>query len=68
MQGDHKLTRTTLPGQDEKSSEKTEYGIFKYNLFRYYLEIFVKSVQNEGYFLALAKSSIFDLFCPKTTL
>ena len=30
-----------LPGQDEKSSEKTEYGIFKYNLFRYYLEIFV---------------------------
>ena len=46
MQGDQKLVPPPLPGQDEKFSGKTEYGIFKYNLFKYYLEISVKSVQN----------------------
>ena len=45
IQGDQKFV-PPLPGQYEKSSGKTEYGIFKYNLFKYYLEIFVKSVQN----------------------
>ena len=30
-----------LPGRDEKPSRKTEYSIFKYNLFKYHLEIFV---------------------------
>ena len=35
-----------LPGRDEKFSGKKEYSIFKYNLFKYYLEIFMKFLQN----------------------
>ena len=40
IQGDQKLV-PPLPGQDEKSSRQTEDSIFKYNLFKYYLEIMV---------------------------
>ena len=45
IQGDQKNV-PPLPGRDEKSSRKTGYSIFKYNLFRYYLENFVKNLQN----------------------
>ena len=45
VQGDQKNV-PPLPGRDEKSSRKTEYSIFKYNLFKYYLENFVKNLQN----------------------
>ena len=45
VQGDQKNV-PPLPGRDEKSSRKTEYSIFKYNLFKYYLENFVKILQN----------------------
>ena len=34
-------SRPPLPGRDENFPDKTEYSIFKYNLFRYYLENFV---------------------------
>ena len=39
IQGDQKFV-PPLPGRDEKSSGKTENSIFKYNLFKYYLENF----------------------------
>ena len=38
--------RTPPPVPRWKSSRKTEYSIFKYNLFKYYLENFVKILQN----------------------
>ena len=31
-----------IPGRDETFSGKMEYSIFKYNLFKYYLENFVR--------------------------
>ena len=40
IQGDPKLV-PPLPGQDKKCSMKTEHSIFKYNLFKYYLEKFM---------------------------
>ena len=45
IQGDQKNV-PPLPGRDEKFSRKTEYSIFKHNLFKYYLENFVKTPQN----------------------
>ena len=45
VQGDQKNV-PPFSGRDEKSSRKTEYSIFKNNLFWYYLENFVKSLQN----------------------
>ena len=39
VQGDQK-SRPPLLGRDEKCSGKMEYSIFKYNLFKYYLENF----------------------------
>ena len=39
LQGDQKF-RTPLRGGDKVSYGKTEYSIFKYNLFEYYLENF----------------------------
>ena len=45
VQGDQKNV-PPFPGRDEKFSRKTEHSIFKYNLFKYYLENFVKSLQN----------------------
>ena len=67
VRGDPKFG-TPLPGQNEKFSMKTEDSIFKYNLFKNYLELFGLSALTNDLFLGeIKKSPFFPNFCPKMT-
>ena len=64
IQGDQK-SRPPLTGRNEKTSGKTEYSIFKYNLFEYYLEVFgFSALINDPFFGKVQKSPFFPNFDP----
>ena len=68
IQGDQKSS-PPIQGRDEKFSGKMEYSIFKYNLFKYYLELFgFSALTNDPFFREVQKRPFFPNFDPKIAL
>ena len=64
VQGDPKLT-PPLPGKNEKNVLKTEYSIFKYNLFKNLPHVFALSGQvQDPFFGNMRKSPFLPNFAP----
>ena len=58
-----------MPGRNEKCTMKTEDSIFRYNIFKNYLERFGSSALNDDpFFGEIIESPLFYQFLPKTNL